>query len=264
MPGNKMRRFLLFGCIAVFIFSASILGWQYFQSFREDKALKQSAKDCALSSADASRQPADVSPSQTADGEPASVILEQYAELSRQNADMIGWIRIDGTNIDYPVMYTGDDFYLSHGFDKADSKSGLPFIDKRCTVEPFGTNTIIYGHNMKNESMLSGLLKYKSFDYYAGHPGIRFDTLYETQEYEIVAVFESEVYRKSDAVFKHYNFLNAENQAAFDEYIAEIKELSLYDTGIFPEYGDGLITLMTCSYHTENGRFVVVARKTGE
>lgn len=261
MPRNKMHRFFLFVCIAVFISSASVLGWQHVRSLREENALKQlvqtkQSPPCSDSA------PIDTAP-QTSVEAAAPVILAQYDELSRQNADMIGWIKIEGTKIDYPVMYTGDNFYLSHGFDQANSKSGLPFIDKRCAVEPFGTNTIIYGHNMKNDSMFSGLLKYKNSDYYAEHPIIHFDTLYEAQKYEIVAAFESEVYQKSDTVFKHYNFLNADNQAAFDEYIAGIKALSLYDTGIHPEYGDELITLMTCSYHTENGRFVVVARKAG-
>ena len=260
MLRNKIHHFIFFVCVAAFISSASILGWQYVRGIWEENALKQLAQ-----AKQSSQYSASVSPdtaSQTSMEASAPVVLEQYDELSRQNADLIGWIKIDGTKIDYPVMYTGDDFYLHHSFNKASSKSGLPFIDKRCAVEPFGTNTIIYSHNMKNDSMFSGLLKYKSSDYYAEHPIIRFDTLYEEQEYEIVAAFESEVYRKGVTVFKHYNFLNADNQANFDDYIARIKEHSLYDTGIHPEYGDALITLMTCSYHTENGRFVVVARKT--
>ncbi len=73
-------------------------------------------------------------------------------------------------------------------------------------------------------------------------------------------MFESRIYRKSDTVFKHYSFLNAESQADFDEYIANIKELSMYDTALAPPR-DGLLTLVTCAYHTENGQLVVVARK---
>lgn len=262
MQGNKIRRFLLFVCIAAFVSSASILGWQHARSLREEDALEQlvQIKQSHPYSTSVSE---DAAPQTLAEAS-APGILAQYDALSRQNADMIGWVQIDGTEIDYPVMYTGDDFYLSHGFDQASAPSGLPFVDKRCAVGPLGTNTIIYAHNMKNGSMFSGLLSYKSSDYYAEHPIIRFDTLYEAQEYEIAAVFESEVYRKSDAVFKHYNFLNADSQEAFDEYIAGIKALSFYDTGIHPEYGDALITLMTCSYHTPNGRFVVVARKAGK
>ena len=191
----------------------------------------------------------------------APVILEQYRELYKQNSDMAGWVRIDGTTIDYPVMYTGDDFYLSHGFDKEDAKTGVPFIDKRCSIGPMGTNTIIYGHHMKNGTMFAGLEKYRSESYYREHSVISFDTLYEHQEYEIIAVFESQIYRKSDTIFKHYNFLNAENKTEFDEYIKGIKALALYDTGVTASYGDALLTLVTCTYHTENGQFVVVARQ---
>jgi len=191
-------------------------------------------------------------------------MLEEYRELYARNTDMVGWIQIDGTVIDYPVMYTADDFYLDHGFDREESKSGVPFIDRRCTVEPFGTNTIIYGHHMKNGTMFASLLRYEDEDYYREHPVIRFDTLYDHQEYEIIAVFRSRIYRKSDTVYKHYNFLSAESEDDFDEYIRHIKELALYDTGVDAAYGDRLLTLITCAYHTENGQFVVVARRSAD
>jgi len=192
-----------------------------------------------------------------------SAPLKKYQELHAQNADMVGWIKIDGTVIDYPVMHTPQDgeFYLSHGFDKEESKSGVPFIDKRCGVAPLGTNTIIYGHHMKNGTMFAGLERYADQEYYKAHPTVRFDTLYQEQEYRIIAAFRSQIYRKKDAVFKHYNFLNAQNKADFDEYITNINKLALYDTGETAQYGDQLLTLVTCAYHTENGQFVVVAKK---
>lgn len=192
------------------------------------------------------------------------VMLAQYLELYLQNPDMVGWVRVDGTGIDYPVMYTANDFYLSHGFDKAKSKSGVPFIDKRCSIEPFGANTIIYGHHMKNGTMFARLERYESEDFYKAHPIIQFDTLYEQRKYEIIAVFKSQIYRTSAKVFKHYNFLTAKDAAPYDEYVANIKALSLYDTGVTAAYGDELITLATCAYHTENGQFVVVAKYAGE
>lgn len=76
---------------------------------------------------------------------------------------MVGWIKIDGTAIDYPVMYTPNDgdFYLTHGFNKQKARNGVPFIDQRCTVEPPGTNIIIYGHHMKNGTMFADLAQYK-------------------------------------------------------------------------------------------------------
>lgn len=252
----RLRFILLIAFSAVFVFSAAMLIRYYAQGAKEEAALKELASVAAVSVENS--VPASGSMSEPE----APVILGQYQKLYAQNADMAGWIKIDGTVIDYPVMYTADDFYLSHGFDKAESKSGVPFIDKRCTVEPFGTNTIIYGHHMQNGTIFAGLGNYKDEDYYKEHQTIRFDTLYEQQEYEIIAVFESRIYRKSDTVFKHYNFLNAGNEAEFDKYIDGIRALSLYDTGISASYGDKLLTLVTCAYHTEQGQLVVVARKT--
>jgi sortase B len=256
-----LRFILVIVFAAVFAFSATMLILYYAQVVKEKTALKQLAaiagNNMELPEPIFGRTPATALTPET------PVILEQYWALHEQNADMVGWIKIDGTEIDYPVMHTADVFYLSHGFDKKESRSGVPFIDKRCTIEPFGTNTIIYGHHMKNGTMFAALENYKDEDYYKDHPAIRFDTLYEHQEYEIIAVFESQIYRKSETVFKHYNFLNAGGQTDFDEYIANIKALSLYDTGVTASCGDELLTLVTCAYHTENGQFVVVARKAG-
>lgn len=256
----------LFFCLAaVFILSATMLTLHYGQISREDREYKTLAAVVAdnsplqLSPNDHTLKPYVTTPILTQSPQ-EQVLLEQYRDLYQQNTDMIGWIRIEGTKINYPVMYTADDFYLSHGFDKAESKTGVPFIDKRCAIEPFGTNTIIYGHHMKNGTMFAVLESYEDEGFYKTHPTIRFDTLYEQREYEIIAVFKSQIFKKSDTVFKHYNFLNAEDAATYNEYVANIKALSLYDTGVAAAYGDELITLATCAYHTENGQFVVVAK----
>lgn len=256
----RPRRFLvLFVFLAgVFVLLTTMLILDYTQGIREAKALKK------LAMADEDSMPSSA-PIVTPATSPAPileapVILPNYQELYSQNRDMAGWVKIDGTPIDYPVMYSTDDFYLSHNFNREESKSGVPFIDKRCTVEPLGTNTIIYGHHMKDGTMFTGLIRYEVEAYHAKHPTIRFDTLYTQQEYSIIAVFRSQIYKKSDAVFKYYNFLNAEDKEDFEEFIADIKALSLYETGVTAEYGDTLITLVTCAYHTENGQFVVVAK----
>lgn len=271
ISGRRLYFALLISLAVIFIVSAATLVLHYTQAANEQAALQELSEKAA-----ASFLPTPTAV-ETPDSTPATtpsptqtprerIVLEQYRELYEQNPDMVGWIRIDGTKIDYPVMYTPNDgeFYLNHGFDKEKSKSGVPFIDSRCTIDPFGTNTIIYGHHMKNGTMFAGLLNYEDEDFFREHPIICFDTLYEQQEYEIIAVFESQVYRKSDTVFKHYNFLNAASKADFDAYIANIKALSLYDTGVTASYGDELITLSTCAYHVDNGQFVVVARKPRE
>ncbi len=257
----RLRLVLLICLSAAFVFSVTMLIRHYASGAREELALK---KLTTLVASHTQTPMASAVPGNVVEPAPtpkAPVIMDRYRELYQQNPDMVGWIRIAGTKIDYPVMYTGDDFYLSHGFDKKASRSGVPFIDKRCSVWPMGTNTILYGHHMKNGTMFAGLEKYKSEKYYKEHPVIQLDTLYEQQEYEIVAVFESQIFRKSETVFKHYNFLHAASEAEFNEYISGIRVLALYDTGVAAFYGDSLLTLVTCAYHTENGQFVVVARK---
>lgn len=190
------------------------------------------------------------------------VILDKYQELYTENTDMIGWIQIEDTKINYPVMFTKDDFYLNHNFDKKKSITGIPYVDQRFSVDPFYTNTIIHGHNMKDGSMFSSILRYKDIEYYKKHPIIKFNTLYEEKEYEVIAAFPSKIYPKNDQEsFKPYQFINAKNKQEFNTYIDNIKKLSVIDVGATAEYGDHLITLMTCAYHTENGRFLVVARE---
>lgn len=188
------------------------------------------------------------------------------AALYKQNPDIAGWLSIKGTVVDYPVMYTPEDgeYYLYRNFEKEEdpSKEGCLFIDKNCTMEPRSTNLLIHGHNMKNGSMFHTLLEYKEEAYYREHKTIRFDTLYEEEEYEIVSVFLSKIYKKSETdVFKFYQFYDAENKKQFDDFVSNCKELELYETGVAPVYGDKLLTLSTCEYSTENGRIVVVARK---
>lgn len=190
-------------------------------------------------------------------------ILPEYAELFLQNMDMVGWIKVEDTNINYPVMHTPDnpDFYLKHGFDKGYTDYGCPYVQENCDVQLPSDNVIIYGHHMKNGSMFADLEKFKSEDFYKEHKTISFNTLTDKCEYEIVAVFKTFVYSDSPESFKYYRFVNSETSEQFDEYIAKCKELSLYDTGVSAQYGDKLITLSTCEYSHTNGRLVVVAKR---
>lgn len=190
-------------------------------------------------------------------------MLPYLADLYAQNQDLAGWIKIEGTRIDNPVLYTpNEDYYLYRGFDKSDNVAGSLYIDKRNVLDPRDDNLLLHGHNMKNGSMFHDLLSYKKESFYKEHKTIRFDTLYEEGTYEIVAVFVSKVYDVDEDVFKYYSFYRAENQQQFDEYIQNVKKLSLYDTGVTAEYGDTLITLSTCEYSQTDGRMVVVAKKS--
>ena len=189
------------------------------------------------------------------------VMLAKYAPLYEQNHDLFGWLRIDGTVIDYPVMHTPTDpeKYLHTNFKREYSFGGIPFIDANCSAD--SDNLLIYGHNMLDGSMFRTLLKYQQKDFWQRNPVISFNTLYEEQEYEVVAAFYDKVYKKSDTNFKFYQFYDTSDQSSFDEAMAYYREHALYDTGITAQCGDLFLTLVTCAYQTENGRFVVVARK---
>lgn len=187
-------------------------------------------------------------------------VLAKYKELYLQNEDMVGWISIAGTTVNYPVMQTPNEpnFYLKHNFEKAYSDLGTPYMQENCDLAE-SDNLVIYGHHIKGGKMFGALESYKDKGFYEEHKTIQFDTLTEQAEYEIVAVFKTVAY--SSAGFRYYDFVDAEDEKAFDEYVSKCKELALYDTGVTAEYGDRLITLSTCEYSAPNGRLVVVAKK---
>lgn len=187
-------------------------------------------------------------------------ILPDYTDLYLQNSDMVGWISIADTNINYPVMQSKDEpnYYLKHSFDKAYSNYGCPYIQENCDVKTPSDNLIIYGHHMRNGTMFSDLTKYEERSFWESHKTISFNTLIDKQEYEVVAVFKTVAYNQE--AFRYYDFVNADTAENFNSYIEKCKEVALFDTGVTAEYGDKLITLSTCEYSRNNGRMVVVAK----
>lgn len=187
-----------------------------------------------------------------------SLAYAKYATLYEQNDDFVGWISIDGTSINYPVMQTPNnpDYYLKRSFDKTYSDYGVPYVDEACAVS-LSANTVIYGHHMKNGTMFSALVNYADKSFLEEHPVITFNTLYGFGEYQIIAVFSFDT---NNETFR-YNEFSDGNKEQFDVFIAECMARRAYDTGYTAEYGDKLITLSTCEYTHNNGRFVVVAKK---
>ena len=182
----------------------------------------------------------------------------KYKELFEKNDDFIGWIAIDGTNVNYPVMQTPDnpDYYLKHSFEKAYSDYGVPYIDEACATG-ISNNLVIYGHHMKNGTMFSDLCNYTDADFCKEHPIINFDTLSGFGEYQVVAAFKFDTNHED---FR-YNECTQMNEEQFKEFMSQVHARQCYDTGIDAAYGDQLITLSTCEYTYNNGRFVVVAKK---
>lgn len=190
--------------------------------------------------------------------------LSPYEALAGENPDFAGWLSIPDTPVDYPVMYTPQEpeYYLRRAFDGTKAVSGSLFIGAGCS--PGGAHVIIYGHNMNDGSMFGSLARYAEKDYAAAHPVIRFDTLERTGEYRVLAAFYSHAYTSDEEGFRYYRYTDLSQPETFAEYVQKAKEASLYDTGAEARQGGRLLTLSTCSYHRENGTFVVVAAEVGE
>ena len=187
----------------------------------------------------------------------------QVKQLQEQNADIVGWLEIENTNINYPVLQgTDNSYYMTHNYKKENSKNGAIFLDANYNWNIPSNNLLIYGHNLGNGMMFQELLKYEKKSFYSQHPVIRFTTAEEDAQYEIISVFKSRVYYKSEKnVFRYYHFINNESEKEYNQFVKNAKNVSLYPIDATASYGDQLITLSTCSYYVKDGRFAVVGRK---
>lgn len=184
--------------------------------------------------------------------------LESIAKI---NSDIIGWIKIDGTNIDYPIMQNGD-YYLHKDIYKNYSSHGTPYLAPFCNVKK-SDNLIIYGHHMKDNSMFSQLEKYKNYNFYLNHKYIKFFTIEDGKtienNYEVMIAFKTIAY--SDEGFRYYSYTDFQNYEDYEEFVENCRNLEFYYTGVVGTHQDKYITLSTCEYSQKNGRMVVVAKK---
>lgn len=250
---SKLRRILFLIFFAVFVFSAAAVARYAANSYAQKRSYQHLVELAEQSAENETAQP--VQPQEP-------TMLARYEALYRENNDLVGWIKIDGTNINYPVVQSKDapNFYLKHDFEKNYTDYGCPYAQQNCDVQAPSDNVVLYGHNMKDGTMFCDLTNYKSESFWAQHRTIQFDTLTQKNEYTVIAAFKGE----ADELFAYNAFVDAATPEEFDAYVAAVKELALYDTGISATYGDKLITLSTCEYSFENGRMVVVAKRTTE
>ena len=193
-----------------------------------------------------------------------SLVQSTSRNLYLENSDMVGWIRIDGTDIDYPVVQRVDEpnYYLKHDFAGRYTDYGCPFMQADCDALAPSDNLIIYGHNMKDGSMFADLAKYRSKDFWQTHKTVWFDTELGSYAYEIFAVIHTTVQADAADAFAFYLFVDAATPEEFTSYVSACKARALFDTGIFAEYGDKLLTLSTCDNITDNGRLLLIAKQT--
>ncbi len=187
----------------------------------------------------------------------------RFKELYRINPDIVGMLMIPGTPLNHVVVQADDnDYYLRRDFYRKHSEYGVLFADYEVDFEKESTNTIIYGHNMRDEQMFGEIIKYKKISYYREHPVIYFDSIYSDgmTAYKIVACFLANTLDTDGPVFKYHMFIDG-NEKSTQEYLDEAISRSYICTGVDVLPTDKLLTLSTCSYEFYEARWVVVARK---
>ncbi len=188
-------------------------------------------------------------------------VLPEYASLVAQNPDMVGWILIDDTTINYPVVQRDRSYYLNHNFEGKENANGSIFADDRSSIVNPTTNTIIYGHNMKSGMMFGSLKNYLQEGYLDSHKIIHFNTIYEYRDYEIVAVCLSEVQYQDESTYRYYDFISAGTEEELQDFKDNVNELAVYGDANSLTAEDKLLTLSTCNSYTEDGRLFVVAKQ---
>jgi len=274
-PMNKILYYSLIGVFAaVFICSAIYLARYFVDAYRHESDFDQLASIMANGQAQASN--AATQPQQTESTDPLSTdpeataptvevgILPEYQTLYDMNNDLIGWITVPGTDVNYPVMYRpkDEDYYLYKDFYHKYSNQGSVYVREACDPLLPSDNVTIYGHRMNSGAMFASLLRYQNKAFWQENQTFTFNTLYERHTYQIFAVFKTSA--NEGQGFGFHRFVNASGEADFAEFVSTVKSLSLYDTGISADYGDMLISLCTCTPRNEapaNGRFVVVAKR---
>lgn len=255
-----MRRFLagiLLICSIVLLSISIYFLMGMFVQEKKDDLLQEQLREIYENEDGAQEPDRDYIPS----GQAASFMVDAgLLALHEENPDCIGWITIEGTMIDYPVMYRPEEenYYLHRDFDGNYNANGCLFVAENCDLET-SDNLIIYGHHMNSGKMFAALEEYKQEQFYEEHPLIIFNTLHGKEAYQVMAAFATSVYTGND--FAYYAFTKAEDKAEYDSFIEAVKERSFYDTGIAALYGEKLLTLSTCEYSQKNGRMVVVAKK---
>ena len=198
--------------------------------------------------------------------------------LYQKNPDLVGWVKVKGTRIDYPVMQTGregqenpdPEYYLHRNFEKEYSDAGTPFMDAASDIGLPTCNWLIYGHHMKSGIMFHDLVKYEDREFYENHPTFKVSTVHvsedgavttDTGTYQIIAACYSKIYSDDADVFKYYEYPGITTEDEFNSYVSGVKSLSVYDTEQTARFGEQLVTLSTCAYQTEDGRFFVVGKR---
>jgi len=180
---------------------------------------------------------------------------EEYLRLHSLNDDVVAWLTVPNTQIDYAVALGEDnDYYLSHTLEGENSKAGAIFFDYRTDATLACRHLIVYGHNMKAGTMFHDLGSYKYKEFFENNRIISLWTGSEQRQYEVYAAFIA----PEDVYFIREKFRDDQH---FLDYMTELRQYSKFPTDTVLEPDDQILTLVTCTYEEKNARFVVQARR---
>lgn len=186
--------------------------------------------------------------------------------MRAQNSDIIGWIQVDDTGIDYPVLQSNSsdpNYYLYRDYLKNDTKYGSVFLDSAAQIFDQNTssqNLVLYGHNMNDGSMFAPVLKYGDLDFYRNHAVFRFDLSDRPGAWKVISVFKTNVQEHQGSVFPYTQHIFASDEKFLD-FVQQVRVRSLIETDVTVNENDQLLTLSTCSYEFDDARTVLVARR---
>ena len=194
--------------------------------------------------------------------ETVPAIPEAFAELSAQNPHVVGTLEMD-PDISLPVVQWDNSFYMDHDFDGNESVAGTLFVDSRNTLWPQDDHILIYGHNMKDGSMFGSLNNYRNVGFLRNTVCIEFNTIYGDAQYVPFALFDASMTKDDPNYFKLIR-LNFSEEQPFDAFLADVQSRSLFNIPVDVNENDQLLSLVTCSYSMDNGRFIIMCRKLRE
>lgn len=253
---NKMR-FLQAMLVMLCLASAGLLVWELFIEPEKNRQMTERLKEEFPEETPGVSSP-QKNPQQA--GEESSHTAINLTAMQAQYPDIQGWITIPGTNVDYPVLQSGEDepeYYLKRSYTGEWDANGSLFLQWNCKVSE-SQNLIIYGHNMNSGAMFGNLDKFAAADYWQKHKTVLFQTIQGMYAYEIVSVM------KVDVTMFPFQQVDFEGDSRLETYIKQAESLGLFGTGVLCDNLEQVLTLVTCSYEWENARNVVVAVRKEE
>ena len=177
--------------------------------------------------------------------------------------DMIAWLTVPNTSIDYPVMQrlNRPDYYLTRDYTGKASPYGCPYLMASCNLYKPSDNLIIYGRDMPDGTMFAPLNQYKDYEYFKKHKTVTLRYDGKKQDYSVLAFIVLKKTEDDDKSFKFYEFVDAYDPKSFNDFVKKCKSLSLYDTGVTAKHGDELLTLATTEYNEKDERLLLIAKR---